>query len=503
MKVDRYFKIVVLILFFVGQTGNLCAQDSIKVNVPDIFAIIETGLQNNYNINVNRKMLDISKNEIRIYKGAFDPILKLDMEMLPKTQPGLDFKDKYSTSLSFVKPTKTGISIAAGLDVNNGYNLNNPTKLYSTSGFWFDLEIPILKGLGKNNRNLINYRLSKLKYETHQVNFKYEITRFIKDATLAYINLHIQNELYVKHMEIHQNLKKYRSDIKAQVDDGFVPATELINLDVEIMQFKSNISRSINKLNSSYINLEILIGSDSKHNAISAVEMSFAVPKINNNSIKIYIDGQMSDLDNIVKNALDIIKQNNIEESSKLEMKAAKKDKLNDFNLSLRYNNYSYVTGKSREINVFQNSSYPGASYTVGLNYTLPFRNNKTSGYYLAKLDEHKMEQTISEQLKFEKKKELENTAASLLNILGIYKMQDEICSLRIKAFKNEQLRYQIGNSTQMNVLNTHRDYSDAELNRINLKYQFLENWITFKFICNEIPTNTTELVKFDLFNFD
>lgn len=480
------------------------AQTVTKVIIPGMNEMIETGLANNYDIKINHHMVEISKGEMKSYKGAFDPELGVDYTTSYGISTDAESKDPTNADLYLYVPTKLGVDVTTGLSYFRQYDLTQNSQSEIANGAWLQVDIPLLKGLGNSNQNLINYEISKLKLETTKIDFDYKVTALIKDIVLSYTKVFSQFQLYKSQESIIENFGEYKSDIEQKIDKQIIPAAESINVNAEMAQLKSEENTIFDDLKSDYLDLMKLVGEDAEIKNVKEFQVLFLMPEINSNEIQEYVDGVLNNLDEVAKQSLLVGKQESEKERVRNELYATKLNLRNDLDLKLKYNYYSEeINGAWNNYLIFQNSTYPGSSYEATLTYRLPFRNNVAKGRFMAKQEEYQLEQEYYNKLIFELKKDIENVAVSLLNSLDVYTMQKEISDLRGKAYANEKLKYRNGNSTQLDVLTAHRTFTQALLKVHSMEFGVVYNLVMLKFLCTQIPKNSEELSGFNVFNLD
>ncbi len=484
---------------------KLSAQDTTTLTLRSLGQIIETGLENNYDVKINKKLINISKGEMRAYDGAFDFALEADLNLLPGTQPTVESEDEYSFGLFFYKPTKIGLNFATGVHYLRETNLdiaNSPTE--NLNGVWFQLDMPLLKGLGKNNTDFTNLKIAELGVTSELVNFDYEITVLIKNLILAYIKVLYYGKVSSNYHDILNSLNTLQYDLQLAADREQIPQAELLLNSAEISLIESQLKLVKNNLTSSYIDLMILLGEQSEAKYFEHVNYSYSTLMDQKDSLQLFVNTLVNNRDSIVRTNLSYIRQTLNQESAALQLKEARNEIRNDLSLQLKYNYYAMDLNQPfSDYLVFGESTYPGSSYTFSLNYTLPFGNNQARGTFIAKTEEHDMQQDITEQLHFEMKKAIESNAFSLLDSYSIYEMDFNNSKIRREIYDNELLKFKIGNSNQINVQQVLRDFIESTLNVYQSELAYVELLVKMKFLCNKLPKNNIELQEFRLLSLN
>lgn len=497
-------KITALYIVLFSYAG-LIAQDTTTNVLPSLKKVIEIGLENNYDLRTNKKIVNISKGEMRAYDGAFDFSLGADLNLLPGIQPTVESQDEYSLNLYLNKPTKIGVNLTTGISYLREINLQlDKSPSENVNGVWFQMDIPLLRGLGKYNVNFTNYKVSELQVKAKIINFDYETTLFIKNTILAYATVLNNTQISNNYKKSFVDISKFQDDLQLAADRGIIPKSELLINKAEMNQIESELKSAKDNLSSSYVNLMILLGEQTEVINIDSIHYDDSIPNILLDSLQLFVNTLVKNRDSIVRNNLNFIQQTVIQESASLQLNAAKNSILNDLDLQLKYNYYAMELNKPMsDYYVFNSSTYPGSSYMVSLNYTLPFGNNQARGSFIVKSEEFNMQQIITDQLLFEYKKAIENTAISLIAAYKIFVLNIDNLNIRKIIFNNEMLKYKTGNSDQFNLLKVRQDYIQTAIEVYDAEYAFIELLVNIKFLCNKIPRNTLELEIFNLYSLN
>ncbi len=485
--------------------ANLSAQDTATATLPSLKKVIELGLENNYDIKISKKLIDISKGEMRAYDGTFDLSLGADLNLLPGIQPTVASEDEYTFDMYLYQPTKIGLNFSTGVTYLREINLgitDSPTE--NVNGVWLQMEMPLLKGLGKNNTDFTSLKISELGVTSQLLSFDYETTVLIKDLILAYTKVLYTGKVCTNYQDFLNSLNALQNDLQLEADRGLIPNAELLINSAEISLIKSHLKSAQNDLTSSYIELMVLLGEKTKAKYIEKINYNFSILVTPKDSLRAFANTLVNNRDSIVRENLSFVGQTLNQEGAALQLKEAKNGILNDLNLQLKYNYYAMELNQPfDDYLVFGKSTYPGSSYMLSLNYTLPFGNNQARGTFLARTEEYNMQQDITEQLHFEMKKAIENNAFSLLDSYTIYELEFNNSKIRKEIYDNELLKFKTGNSNQINVQQVRRDYIESTLNVYQSELTYIELLLNIKFLCNKIPKNTVELEEFRLLNLN
>lgn len=488
--------IFIIVLFAARMTNHVVAQTNAEIMLPTLLESIEIGLKNNYDIKNNQLQVEKSKGDKQSAKGVFDPSLNVNVS----TMSGILLPDKdrnpSSLNLSLTVPTKLGINASTGFVSSQTKDPTNNDATQLVNGTWLQLDMPLLKGIGKSNMNLLNQNIAALNLASTQVSFDYEVTRFIKNVTLAYLKIVYKDRANKDHEVIIHDLEAYKDTLQQKINNNTVGSVEILNVKAELAQLKSDLNSAYNEIKNDYLDYRKLLGLETASLTTQNFAAPEAPPAMEGAEIKRYVSDVLIRKSDIARQSLAFKKQKLKEESLSKEVKIANYAKRNDLSLQLRYNYYSEVDGgRWNSFWIYpQTSSYPpGSSYLLTLTYKLPFGNNAAKGAYMAKKSDYEFQKTSNEQLLFEMETNVETLSNDLLNSVEALETQKEIAKLREQIYLNEVSKYH-EHTTQMNVLNAHQGYMESLLTIQLKEYAVYSNWLNLKFLCNDIPQNFEQL---------
>jgi len=318
---------------------NLSAQDTATITLPSLKEVIEIGLENNYDIKITKKLIDISKGEMRAYDGAFDLLLGTDLNLLPGIQPSVESKDEYGFNLYLYQPTKIGLNFSTGVTYLRETNLDitdSPTE--NINGVWLQLQMPLLKGLGNNNTDYTNLKISELGVTFQLVNFDYEITVLINNLILAYVKVLYTGKVCTNYQDILTSLNILQNDLQLEADRGLIPKAELLMNSADINLIESRLKSAKSDMTSSYIELMILLGENTKAKYIENINYPYSILRDQTDSLQLFVNTLVNNRDSITRENLNFVRQTLNQEGAALQLKEAKNGILHDLNLQLKYN---------------------------------------------------------------------------------------------------------------------------------------------------------------------
>lgn len=489
-------------LGIVGLILGICPLPARAQQLPSLREVIGIGLENNYAIKLDSRRIEAAKGEWTSYKGAFDPVLGLDGSTMWGIQPDMEQKDPTEVNMFIRVPTVWGVSLTTGLNYSRLYDLTNQGVSEFANGVWAEIDIPLLRGLGKYNRDRMNRQIARLKWQASRVAFDYTTTTFMKDVILSYAQVYCNYRSYLAQRAIIDDFRQYKNDIRQKIDHNLVPAADMINLEAELISLEADLNTYALALKTSYTELMKLVGKEMNVSIDPAsFSMPFSFPALDATKVQAYVREVQREKESLIKQSLPFLKQKLEEESALKEVKAAKNETKHQLDFQFKYNYFSEkINGNWNSFLIFPESKYPGSSYLFTINYRFPLGNRKSKGYYMAKKEMYDMEKETTRQLAFEQGKDIDETAMSVVNSMQLYSLQTKVAGLYEKAYANETVKYAIGQSSQMNVLKAHQDFVRSSIVIYEKEYRLISDWITLKYLCNELPKTSSELNSFTLF---
>lgn len=485
-----------------GAALGACTLPAGAQQIPSLPEVIGIGLENNYAIKLDGRRIEAARGEWISYKGAFDPVVGFDGSSLSGIQPDMEKKDASSLDLYLRIPTGWGVSFTAGLNYSRLYDLTNQGVSEFANGVWTQLDIPLLQGFGKYNRDRMNRQIARLKLLASRVTFDYTTTTFIKDVILSYAQVYCNYQSYLSQRAIIYDFRQYKNDIRQKIEKNLIPAADMINVDAELISLESDLDTYALALKTSCNELMKLVGTDIAPPADpAAFSMPFSFPAIDESKIRSYILHVQHEEEAILQKSLPFQKQKLEEESAFKEVKAAKNEKKHQLNFQFKYNYFSEkINGNWHSFFIFPESKYPGSSYLFTLNYRFPLGNHKSKGYYMAKKEAYDMQKESTRQVLFEQRKAIDENIMSLTSSTEMYTVQTKMAGLYQQVYANEVLKYSIGQSSQMNVLKAHQDFVKSSIVIYEKEYRLISDWIALKYLCDELPKTSSELKIFTVF---
>ncbi len=493
--------IIIYVLISMFAVKILVGQSSQSISLPAINKVIAEGLETNFNLKILKKGIEISEVNIDAHRGAYDPVLGLNSFLLKGKSPDMQFANKSNFDLYYYQNTKSGLNFNTGANLLRFDGLQQQTETFNLNGVWFELGVPLLKGLGKNNPENVNLRISQLQYSNSKVKFESRVMNYIKGLAQVYSSLIVTQNLINNYNIIISDLDSSYKDYEALVEKNISPRTELLVVKTALVQVESHKQLAITKLNNQYFELLQLLGKEGDKVYVSDIKSTNNKVEFDEAKVKAYVSTKFSLIDSLIKNAPDYNYLTTEKNVAAFKMDAAKNEKLNNLELKLKYNYYSEKSNVDWGNSIILGeTNFPGSSFAVTLNYSIPVMNRTLKSKYIAQMKSFEISDDQLQKFELERRNDIRNFGFQLIDAVHQYEIQKEIMDLRKQVYENEIIKYKHGQSSQINVLTSNENYVNTLLSLNEAQLHMLLVLIDFKYLCNELPSNPSQLNNYKLF---
>jgi len=504
-------KIIFFFVLFAAGVLSSAGQEAFNYDSLSRLRVLEYGLRANFDIRLKKQMVDESQSKKLSMKGAFNPSLTLTGYGFYGTDPTETFLDSYYFNGQFLLPTRmgakfyTGFKLSTMTEIISGVPDFYPSTNMSinASGMWAGVTMPILRDFGKYNTNNVNYQTSIILSQAQTVAFTDEVCSFIRNTLTSYYAVYLRLTIYKILREAEKDAREYLNDIGAMIDAEQIPRSEIYRAKAYESNINQQYADARNQIHNSLYELVTSIGGKATltHRGDPVILDSLPDPAVF--PWEPYAAYVFANTDTLISQTYYIKSQELATTASMIQMKAAKFNKRNQLDFDLRY--YYFGTTAYQPVSDFNKtftSGSPGSSVNLTLSYKLPFSNDQQKGDYLSKLSEYEMNKTQLAKVRFDAKMQVYQLLSDMGNLIPLYKRQMELVSLERKTYENEAQKFRMGNSTQINVINSYMDYNSSLLNLENARQIILSKVILLKYLIGEFPTNPEQLVKYNPWDF-
>jgi outer membrane protein TolC len=350
----------------------------------------------------------------------------------------------------------------------------------------FKIEIPLLKNSGKKSV-YAHVTAAHRGVETQKLYLRHQIRQSIREMIITYWQYLAETMILEERKKAEQRAQKLLSDCEELVKRQEVAPAEII-------QYQGNLGGKISAriaqeqtLYEAKIRLGTLMGlSSSEINLLPPPGEQF--PKIDSGQSELTPDQLMQIMKNIPGKRFDYLAMKNEEKTARIMIQAFKINRKPDLRLNVGLGYTGYRMGDSMKF-FWQalNRNFSGMNFNLGVVYSWPLGNNTSKGIYNQRLMDFR---TFQENLK-EMQLNIELTFFKYYNyLIGLLK-QLKYTQLSTenfgKALENEQIKYKMNMSTQINIIETEENFMEAAIREIVIRKELAITIINLRFTMGEL----------------
>ncbi len=492
--ISRNFVITCLCTVLISLGWNAAAAMEVKFET-----VLREGLQNNYDIRLQKMALEKSSFIVMQSEGYTTPYFSFDLTTGSGVDPSISNDGTNIFELNFIVPTSIGINGYTGAHAEYSKFLN-PDMHFNNYGVWAGVKMPLLRGLGYNSPENAAIRSAEVNRQASDQKLSDEVMSYFRDLLSAYLILKRDVELYAIEAQALEKARKHQQKIRELIDRGELPRVEQNRTAAHVISYEQRLNQAkLDSLNSYYA-LRRLVGVKSQGILLSIPEVVSRVPDPDLQRVKDLLV-RYSSIDDATIMATPVYKNISLmKDIAKIELDKAENQKLNQFDLDFRVSWFEMTTN-AHYGDVF-GTDYPGASALLQLNYTLPVKNVQQEGAYRAQQIEYRSRKLNLEQLLFESKLKVQRILMSLQDSLALYERERKLIDVRKRAWQDEILKFKLGSATQIDIILSFDSYilSTRSLNK--LKFTIHDLIVQLKYLLGELPAGENQLNSFSLANY-
>jgi len=450
---------------------------------------LKTSMQNNFDIRVDRVVLEQADWALKGSYGLYDTQLTFDWTTQVNRQPAtsslqvgtvtteyMNRQDAYNLGLQQGTPWGQFFQFqwnnARGRS-NSSYNYLNPS--YTSSGF-LGTTLPLLRGLGKDVASVTVLK-AKIDRSVADVSF----VKALRDSLLQVESDYFQLVYAIKDLEAKEAAlelaKKFQDETRKKIEVGVLAPIEQVTADAQVATRDQDIitaSQSVGDRND-ILKLDMGIPKDSA-DWQRPIQPTDGPKLISNDKPE----------DQLIQDALArrpevAILQGKVDKD-KLDLKVAKNGMLPSLNLSasLTYNGAAGTIRDPITGQVIWDYGFPKAwtqitnldykSYFVGLSLAIPLQNRAAKAQYQTTRLVQTADEISLEKLKLSISNEVRSAMRDLEAAQKRVAAAELAYRLSTEKLEAEQKKYDNGLSTAFNVLSYQNDLLTAATNRLNAR---------------------------------
>lgn len=477
-----------------GMGCNVSAAEKVEFE-----SVLREGMQNNYDIRLQKLAIEKSSSNVLQTQGFTTPYFSFDLTAGEGTDPTVTNEGTAFLEENFVVPTRLGIDFYTGIHVESSENLQ-PTMNFNNLGVWAGVTMPLLRGLGENSPANTAIQSAEINSEASDQQLSNEIMSYFRDLQTAYLALKHGIDQYDIDAKSLAEAKKHQQGIRKLIAGGALPKVEDNQTTALVIQYEQKLNRTKLSTLNSYYALRQLTGVKDQSILFEMPDAVSNVPEPDLKRVNDLIIKHSSIDDAMIMSTPYYKNASLLSDVEKLQLDKAENQKLNQLDLEVRAS-WFQMTDTAHYADAFD-SEYPGASALVMLNYTLPVKNVQQEGAYLVQQAEYRSSRLNLDQLLFDTKVQIQQIVMSLQLLASHYERDRELVDVREQAWKNEILKFKLGNSTQLDVIQSFDNYFASSRIFNGRKFRIHDLVIKLKYLIGELPETEKQLNDFSLANF-
>lgn len=456
----------ILLCFAVSVSG--AEQQSINLSLGEA---VQTALLKNLGLRLSKENVVSAEGTAQAAEGTFDYQLAGEIGAGGKSEtPVSEFvgADENNALWNAGVQKRFTPGTEMGLSWNNG-NLDTNSDLYFfdpiyNSDLTLELRQPLLKGFGRDAQMA----------DLNSAKTQLEASSYLVDSDAADLAAQVK-QAYWELVFAHQNLEvlnlsltlaqKLRDDTAAKIDAGKLAAIDLFQPESEVAQREQDLITGEREVGFAEDNLKLLMNSEDWLIPLRPLDKPSTEP-VQPDVIQVY--------ESALENRPDLQAATLQIKSAEYQLDKAENNRkpsvdiLGTLGYGARAEDYSTALGDS--------FSDGDTRWQVGLSFSRPLNNSQAEGQYRQALAAHNKSKTSMELLKLEIKRAVRSTVRDVLLALKAVEATRKTSIATEKRLEAEQIKFEAGRSTTLDVLIAQQDFSRALSNENRSKVVYAQS---------------------------
>lgn len=418
---------------------------------------VKTALQNNLNLKLREEDVTISEGSVQEAESTFDALLSADIgasetNSTPVTIASSTEERNGAWNAAVQKRFSPGTEF--DISWNNG-NLDTDSEIYLfdpvyNTALTLGIQQPLLKGRGTEVQMAdINSAQSSL-----------QASSFLVESDAADLAAQVKNA-YWQLVYAYQNLdvlklgltlaKTLRDDTEAKIQAGKLASIDIYQPEAEVARREEDLISGERAISVAEANIKLLMNSQDWLTPIS--------PKDKPETAAVKPDIKMV-LDNALANRPDLKAFTMQIKASEFQVNKAENNILPALNLvgSVGFGGTDDTYGNALDSSLNDSET----QWQVGVTFSRPFNNSLAKGQLRKALAENRKNRTSLELLKQDIRRTVRITVRDVELALKAIEATNKTAIATEKALEAEQIKFDAGRSTTLDVLIAQQDYSNA-----------------------------------------
>lgn len=210
---------------------------------------------------------DLAAAYLKEKSGAFDPAIELGSEFL-RYNSGGKAKEAFDNMVAVSFLTRSGLKVAAGMDLNRGAVKSPLSNTGSTGEVFFDLKLPLLRGSGINPKGAAETQ-ARIKQGSAEMYYRLTRLQVLLDASLAWWDWVAARRRLEVNREVLDVAARRQDLVRQRVAAGDVPAIDAIEAEQEVARRREVLAKAERDVDKARLKLSLYTwGSDGQPAAL-------------------------------------------------------------------------------------------------------------------------------------------------------------------------------------------------------------------------------------------
>ena len=473
--------------------------------------VIKKTLENDFKINIVRENINYYQGKALEKNTIFDNNINISSDLkMESSQSNIYINNNskitndYNYKVSTNKYFQNGFLLTGGFAYNESHIDSSNTPTISSSQIFFTLNKELLRN---SSAELINADIKSSKYdiEIAKEQFKIQINNSLYNSISNYWNLLYAYEKSKLDLESKKNADKLIENIEELIKFDSKPKADIYQARANLNSKVLNLLTSKETLSDTTYELNKNIGSSIQNNSYTQKpDDYFPIPKIkdlqkikNKSFFNTLISNQNEKLTilkyTIKKLELDLLKSNDNLKSNF------------DVTLQTKYSGNNRTSNPILGLNTLSNNDVNGKYIGITFKYELPIQNSFAKGNIISNRSKIKQKRVELDELKNELSYNLHKLLFNIeTTILRFEEITYSINNYE-EALKNEKLKYTMGLSTILDIIQTNDNLYSEKIKRLStlkdyalkiLELHYITSSITKKDLHLSVDYNKFFLIK-------
>ncbi|MFO7717173.1 MAG: TolC family protein [Desulfohalobium sp.] len=469
----------------------------------ELLEYVRTALTHQVDIDRSRLDIDNAQGALLEASGTFDTSIEAQAEhgqtdtpTLGPQDPQTEYASRYTLGLK--KELRSGLTLTPQVETTRQDDGRPQTPTASSSGAYLIATLPLLRGLGAE-ANAGLERAARQDVQNARAELKHTMNQVVREVSKAYWQYVRDYQQLQQYRKAEQRAEELFRQTKALVEADELPAAELEDVRANLSKKATTRITSNQAFLQSRQNLGLALGipftqiRDLPPPQTDFEQIHLAPKRVHRLHSPALIEQALA-------NRNDLYAAKGRIDSAQRREKFYENQLLPRVNLGMKAGYEGLEEGAPYSTMADAPfSPAPGASWQISLQYEFPVANRQARG----RLNQHQVarrQQILSHQeLARTVQTNVHTTTAVLRNAFREIQNAEQTIDLYTQSVENQLMKYKMGMGTQIDVITTQDNLSQARLNKISAQYKYAQALTDLRFQTATLLTFTQDQARVSL----